>query len=239
MPLKFNIDQWSVWPPLTSPTEASGLLEERLSHLPKLLKRRLSPLAKTVFASVIPCLGDQAASIPVVFSSSHGELERSLNMMQDIENGEAVSPTAFSLSVHNAIAGLFAIAFGNKLESTVIAPGDEGIVAALLESLAMLEEGLSKVIIVFYDAPLPAFYPYEPFKLNDLKTQAISLCLSQNYQNLQFELNRVDMSGESELAQEQASQLPLLIDFLMHQQTDLYLPNARYGWHIKRHVETA
>ena len=56
-------------------------------------------------------------------------------MMEMIEAGEEISPTAFSLSVHNAIAGLFSMARRNNTQSTVVAPGEEGMAPAFIEAL--------------------------------------------------------------------------------------------------------
>ena len=61
-----------------------------------------------------------------------------------MQKGEEVSPTAFSLSVHNAIAGLFSIAYGCHQEITVIAPGQDGIAPAFIEALGLLQEHHSR-----------------------------------------------------------------------------------------------
>ena len=110
----FIVRKWSVWPPL----EGSELNQaELLSSVPKMLKRRLSPLARIVFSVVSQCVETNNQQIPIVFSSTHGELARSFNMMEKIEAGEEISPTSFSLSVHNAIAGLISMVYKNKLQS--------------------------------------------------------------------------------------------------------------------------
>ena len=74
--------------------------------VPKLLQRRLSPLAKAVFNVIEQCV-QQGEAPPAVFSSAHGEIAKSLQMLENLQSGEELSPTAFSLSVHNAIAGLY------------------------------------------------------------------------------------------------------------------------------------
>ena len=62
-------------------------------------------------------------------------------MLQTIQSGEELSPTAFSLSVHSAIAGLFSIAYGNNQEISVIAPGLEGIAPAFVEAVRDIGRG--------------------------------------------------------------------------------------------------
>ena len=128
----FIVCDWKAWHPEWG-IEDSHLLKSAdqtaPEHVPKLLNRRLSPLAKAVFNVAESCLTD-GNKLPVVFSSAHGEICKSLIMLQTIQAGEELSPTAFSLSVHNAIAGLFSIAFSNTQEITVLAPGQEGIAPA-------------------------------------------------------------------------------------------------------------
>lgn len=70
----------------------------------RMLQRRLSLLAKAVFNTADKCrvTGEQ---IPTVFSSANGEICKSLKLLNAIQAGDEVSPAAFSLSVHNAIAG--------------------------------------------------------------------------------------------------------------------------------------
>jgi hypothetical protein len=118
--------------------------------VPKMLQRRLSPLARAVFNASDKCL-EPGKPLPTVFSSAHGEVCKSLEMLKTIQAGEEISPTAFSLSVHNAIAGLFSIAYANSLESTVIAPGLEGIAPAFIEALGILQEqSADEVLLILY-----------------------------------------------------------------------------------------
>ena len=105
-------------------------------------------------------------------------------MMKMIEQGEEISPTAFSLSVHNAIAGLFSMAFQNNNESTVIAPGEEGISTAFIEALGMIQEGKDEILIVLYDEPLVDFYPSAPYQLSTIESRAITLLVSSQGKGL-------------------------------------------------------
>jgi len=80
MSQEFIIQKWSVWPPIDKEVDEQSILQERLATLPRLLKRRLSPLARIVFSAAIPCLGDNK-QMPSVFSSTHGELAKSFAMI--------------------------------------------------------------------------------------------------------------------------------------------------------------
>lgn len=226
MSQEFIIQKWSVWPPIDKEVDEQSILQERLATLPRLLKRRLSPLARIVFSAAIPCLGDNK-QMPSVFSSTHGELAKSFAMMEMIEAGEDISPTAFSLSVHNAIAGLFSIAFKNNTESTVVAPGEEGIAAAFIEAAGLLQQGAEQVLIVLYDEPLLGFYPTTPFKLSVESSRAVALTLSKTGQGMVVRFSSQQSVGDQG---EQPLQIPLLIQFLAHKQTQLQIQNARHSW---------
>jgi len=43
----------------------------------------------------------------MVFASRHGEADRTLAILQDLAAGAEVSPTLFSMSVHNSVPGLW------------------------------------------------------------------------------------------------------------------------------------
>jgi len=219
----FILAKWSVWPPLEKGGQTQ---EELLSSIPKMLKRRLSPLARLVFCAAIPCVENNEKP-PTVFSSTHGELAKSFEMMEMIEAGEEISPTAFSLSVHNAIAGLFSMAYNNKSESTVVAPGEEGIAAAFIEAIGLLNEGKKNVLIVLYDEPLVDFYPDTPFKLTTEKSCAIALRVSLSGGGLPMCFSYQQAVGDDG---EQPLQIPLLIDFLSSKQVNLQIHTARHSW---------
>ena len=220
----FIVRKWSVWPPL----EGSELTQaELLSSIPKMLKRRLSPLARIVFSAVEQCLENNHHQMPIVFSSTHGELARSFKMMEKIEAGAEISPTSFSLSVHNAIAGLFSMVYKNKLQSTVVAPGEEGIAAAFIEALGLLQEGEQEVLIVLYDEPLVDFYPSEPFQLSVDESYAVALCISRTGAGISLRLSNLPITGDDG---EQPLQVPLLIDFLAGSEKNLIVHTPRHSW---------
>ncbi|GAB4259673.1 MAG: hypothetical protein Kow0065_09740 [Methylomicrobium sp.] len=224
MPLDFIIDQWAVWPPLPAdePTPDRGL-----NQVPALLRRRLSPLAKNVVRAIEPCLNGDVP-IPAVFSSCHGELAKTFAMMQQLEAGEEISPTSFSLSVHNAIAGLFSMIWRNKLECTVLAPGEEGIAPAFIEAAGLFSEGAEQVLLVFYDDPLVPFYPAAPYKLSVDRSLAFAMRVAKQGGREALRLTQLPVAGDDG---EQPVQLPIFIEFLSNPETtSLVLKTARHSW---------
>ena len=95
-----------------------------------------------------------------VFASRHGELGRTVNILHALSAQEMPSPAAFSLSVHNAAAGIFSIARTDPAPSTALAAGDETLLWALQEALIRLDADLdAQVLVVYADEPLPTEYP--------------------------------------------------------------------------------
>lgn len=232
MPLEFAIQTWAVWPPLAllNGQDLGKMQDKLLAFVPNNLKRRLSPLAKTVFCAIRQCENINDC-IPVVFSSTHGELARSLEMIKLLEAGEDISPTSFSLSVHNAIAGLFSIVYGNTSEVTVLASGEDGIASAFLEALGILQEGEPDVLMVFYDEPLPEFYPAEPFQLSTDSSCAVALKISKDKVGMAIQFSRGEQCGYDG---EQPIQLPLLVQFLSGSCPQLQVKTPRQSWHWQK-----
>ncbi len=228
MNVEFTVKNWAAWPP-SSQTANHISQKELLASIPGMLKRRLTPLARTVFSATIHCLPEGNSDIPLVFSSTHGELAKSLTMMEQLEQGEEISPTAFSLSVHNAIAGLFSMAFHDQNQTTVIAPGKEGLCAAFIETAGLLQEGHEKILLVFYDEPLPEFYPAEPFQLSYPRESALALLITQPDKNKGLRI-KLSQSVQYGYEGEQPVQLPRLVQFLAQPQSELLIKTENHSW---------
>ncbi|MGJ0493173.1 beta-ketoacyl synthase chain length factor [Methylobacter sp.] len=217
-------DDWQAW----SAGQKSMTAEQPVvpASVPKMLQRRLSLLAKAVFHAADRCIkvGEQ---IPTVFSSTHGEIGKSFRMLKTIEGGEEISPAAFSLSVHNAISGLFSIVYGNQQESTVLAPGMEGIAAAFVEATGMLHEGRDEVLLVLYDEALPDFFPFAPFKLNTDVPCALALKIAAAGPGLAMRFCRSSTARDDG---EQPVQLLAFAKFLASDDESLTLGNQGHSW---------
>ncbi len=152
MSITFDILDWQAWFP------AQHDAQPDVSVIPAMLRRRLSPLARAAMSVIMP-LAQIHGPMPLVYVSRHGDLNRTVDLLRDLANGELLSPTAFSLSVHNATAGLFSIQQGLTKNITAISGGACDLVPALLESRGLCD-GISesKVLCVFCDEPPPALY---------------------------------------------------------------------------------
>lgn len=221
--LDFIVFNWSAWCPDLDVSDNRLITADNITVpacVPKMLQRRLSPLARAVFAVADRCI-TAGEALPVVFSSAHGELSKSLAMLQAIEAGEELSPTAFSLSVHNAIAGLFSIAYHNHQEITVIASGQEGIAPAFIDALGILHEGAAAVLMVFYDEPVADFYPIAPFNLSATPC-VLALRIALSGAGLPLSLKRATDSRDTG---EHSVQLRMFLKFLLAEEQAVQLGN--------------
>ncbi|MGI1679090.1 MAG: beta-ketoacyl synthase chain length factor [Cellvibrionaceae bacterium] len=189
-----SVKRWAAWAPGVHSVEewedwALGGFEYQVGEetapdvkaIPAMLRRRLSPLGKMALSVAWPLVGD-SQSLPSVFCSRHGELERTVGMLKSLAEGESLSPTHFSLSVHNAIGGVYSIARKDPSAITALAIGDEGFSQALVEAALILEEGQhQEVLCVIYDAPIPEIYSDASLiKVEPSKPYAAAFVLGQN-----------------------------------------------------------
>lgn len=136
--------------------EAADEGQANVSFLPAMQRRRLSPLAKAAFATTYPLIGNR--DLPLLCCSVHGEAERTYSLLSDVAAGESLSPTAFGLSVHNAIAGQLSILCGIQSPALALAGGDLPLQAGFLEAAGMLAEGVPELVLLFCEEPLPELY---------------------------------------------------------------------------------
>lgn len=128
-----------------------------LGFLPAMQRRRLSRLARMMFHVAWP-LAEAQPALPLVFASRHGETPRTLAILGELARGEPLSPTQFSLSVHNAIIGQWSILRGDTSEMTALAAEGDGLEQAMLEAGMLLGEGAPAVLLVIAEETPPAIY---------------------------------------------------------------------------------
>ncbi|EIF30102.1 hypothetical protein BCh11DRAFT_05576 [Burkholderia sp. Ch1-1] len=144
------VARWSSWPAAASAASDIGFIEP-------IVRRRLSTLSRVALKVAHDCVAADAAR--VVFASRHGELRRTTDILRAISAGEPVSPTAFSLSVLNAMTGVFGIARGDRSAASAISAGAETLGYALLEAHAQYAtQQDSPLLLVYADEPADAAY---------------------------------------------------------------------------------
>ena len=167
--INFNIAAWRAWAPgLDSVadwqawSQQPGLLATSgaapdVSFLPAMQRRRLSRLARMAFSVGWP-LAEGHPALPLVFASRHGETPRTFDILSDLAAEQPLSPTQFSLSVHNAVIGLWSILRGETSEMTALAAAGDGLEHGLIEACALLNEGAQAVLLVITEEQPPDAY---------------------------------------------------------------------------------
>jgi hypothetical protein len=145
---------WSSWAAAPRALPAEGHPEARF--LPAMLRRRCTPLTRTALTAAFGCVDEaERAQVRTVFASRHGSINESIDLLDAVVRGEPLSPTAFSHTVHNAQAGLFSIAAGNRNASSSLSALEDTFLCGVLEALTHLErEPEGRVLLVTADVPL-------------------------------------------------------------------------------------
>jgi len=170
--ITFDISQWRAWAPgLTTAADWQAWAHGQqapdnsapapdVAFLPAMQRRRLSHLARMAFAVGWP-LAEGHEQLPLVFVSRHGETPRTYSILSELATRQPLSPTQFSLSVHNAVIGLWSILRGSTSEMTALAAAGDGFEHGVVEAAALLAEGAPAVLlIVTEELPPQAYSPW-------------------------------------------------------------------------------
>ena len=155
-----------------------------LEQIPAMQRRRLSGIAKLALNSAIQSLNAESVDY-IVWASQYGDEHKTLKILADVLQDQTPSPTQFSTSVHNAIAGLYSILCQDATPSTSLAASWS---EALIEAYAWLKntpKPNARVLVVYYDEALPEIYQeFQPFS-----GFAMSAIISLEAPNLQLDVN--------------------------------------------------
>lgn len=169
--IEFSVVDWAAWAPgLTTRSEwqqwamapwlPQGDGTPGLPDVPAMQRRRIERLGRMAIQAACWCEEGQGAdsTVPLVFASRHGDVERSMELLRALVAGEGLSPTTFGLSVHNAVAALYSIVRGHRGNYLALAAGRATVEAACVEAFGLLADGASEVRVIAYESPLPRVY---------------------------------------------------------------------------------
>lgn len=148
-------EAWAAW--VQAPFKVTSDKEAPVSQMPAMLRRRAGALGKMALEVAYQCLAGRA-DVPAVFCSRHGEVARAFELLTDLANDVALSPTAFGLAVHNASAGLFSIARADQANHLALAAGSSTVEHGVIEACGLLADGAPMVLLVVYDNSLPKVF---------------------------------------------------------------------------------
>lgn len=148
---------WNVWSSHQDECIWSGELPTT-PLIPKMSARRMSTPSKLATQAALTLINQHSIDA-AIFISQHGELERSYKIIENICLQQDVSPTDFSMSVHNTAAGLVSIIGKQIFPISSLAAGIDGFQQALLETYALLQtDDIKKVLVVDFDGDIPQVY---------------------------------------------------------------------------------
>jgi hypothetical protein len=165
--VKLLVKAWSAWAPGREDPEAwrawakepvalpaEGTPNARF--LPPMLRRRCTPLSKMMLRVAFDCVDESSQrEVRTVFASRHGSINESLDLLRCVVEDAPLSPARFSHTVHNAQAGLFSIAAGNRQASASLAAQEDTLGCGFVEACTHLEREPGRpVLLVVGDAPL-------------------------------------------------------------------------------------
>ncbi|MEP7073205.1 MAG: beta-ketoacyl synthase chain length factor [Nitrosospira sp.] len=166
--VSFSIARHAAWAPgLTTPeawltwAQTPFIIEKgsepSIKKMPSMLRRRAGHLGKMALEVAYQCLNEQT-DVPTVFCSRHGDVARAIDLLTELVQGNALSPTSFSMAVHNASVGLFSIARKDSTNHIALAGGRSTVEHGVIEACALLADGAPMVLLVACDFPLPSAF---------------------------------------------------------------------------------
>lgn len=135
-----------------------------LAFLPPMKRRRLSDSARLFFEAAWDLFPSNEANVPVVYASNNSEINRSFGLWHTLLQDGDVSPTSFSLSVHNALVGQWSEFRQVTTETISITASQDNLESALLEAYLLLNDGMESVLVVVAESPLLEHYNAQPIE---------------------------------------------------------------------------
>ena len=162
----FSVEAWSAFAPGLD-GDAAWLAWSRAPWLPHgddvpalqemapMQRRRVERLGRAALQVAWRCQPDDQSDIPLVFATRHGDIGRTQLMLSELARDQALSPTQFGLSTHNAIPAQYGIARGLIGNYVVVSAGTASAEAAVIEAQALLADGAPAVLVTVFDGPTP------------------------------------------------------------------------------------
>lgn len=200
--------------------------------IPASVRRRLNNFGRSA-----GCLAaDKLENHPlIVFASRYGDVERTVGILDEIARGDTVSPMNFSLSVHNAVAGLLSIGWKLKELQSAISAGADTLTMGITEAISLLTEFPEKeVLLIYVDFPLPTV-----FKKFDGPDVATSICVALLSRNVRADGHLILTAESTEIDDEDVTNLgdPFLRfeALLKGEKRSAIIGSKAFAWELSRY----
>ena len=147
---------WHAFREIVAGGASPGASERPVADVLPANERRRAPetvlLAAAAAGQAVRMSGLDAASLPCVFASAHGDQLITDYMCATLASApRELSPTKFHNSVHNAPAGYWTIATHCHASSSAVSGGEEAFGAGLLEAATLAVADGCDVLLASYD----------------------------------------------------------------------------------------
>lgn len=203
-----------------------------LKQIPAMQRRRLSPFAKLSLHCALEAADGFLDSVPCVFASRHGDLQKTSQLISDVAAKEVLSPTNFGLSVHNAVGGLFSIYTGNKEPLTAISAGEDTFFISIVDAVSKLySNDYARILVVYTETIVPEIY--QEFVTQQEFPVSIALLIEKADKNNCFNLTLCP--ANSVLSQENTClQVFDFLKFYYSDHNQLEIKSKRHLWALSR-----
>ena len=219
-----SLTEWQQWAITQNLPQAPEPIV--FDNIPPMMRRRMSNLTKLALQTALH-ISEQQQIDYIIFSSRHGELHRTVNLVESIIEGDDASPIAFSQSVHNTAAGLYTIITKQPIPVTSLSAAEHTLHSALIEAACYLNENPDhQVLLVDFDEPLPE--QYQEFETQPHQGYAFSAILSAG-SGYTLQWNKADRSSK-----EVTMGYPQTLDVIKHLalgDETFSLSDQRNHWH--------
>lgn len=156
-----------------------------LRELTKMQSRRMTSVGKKTIDLALSCTKNEKVDF-VVYSSRHGELNLSYDLIKSFLADDTPSPMKFSQSTHNAIAGLYCIQSKRKVPVTALSAGKDSFKMGLVAVYNHLKaHSKHNVLFMFSEAKVPEIYTS---KINDPDEDRVLCALMKQGDKFKFEI---------------------------------------------------
>lgn len=246
--MKFSVAAFNAWAPgLESDVQweswaISGGELPQLDEKPPckaikpMVRRRLTRWGRLALEVATACEPHIEEDTPTVFASRHGDTHRTYKLLSSISEGEALSPTAFSLSVHNSSSGIFSMEEQIFGPAIAVAAGKDTLGQAFVEAYSLLAAGQDRVLLVYADEPIADYYRCDVDEGDMPVALGIVLCACSDDDASDLSIN---FTGDDEPRQREhsASNNSFAIQFLsfwFSGEKEFSFRSARMNWLFER-----
>lgn len=203
-----------------------------LKQIPAMQRRRLSPFAKISLHCALAAADGYLDSVPCVFASRHGDLQKTSQLISDVAAKEVLSPTNFGLSVHNAVGGLFSIYTANKEPLTAISAGEDTFFIAILDAVSKLySNNYKRILVVYTENIVPEMY--QQFISQEEISISTALLIENVDTNNSFSLT-MNQNKDNEAAENQRLQVLDFLNFYYKDKNQVEVKSKRHLWTLSK-----